>query len=246
MIKKFIVNTHKLILILILSINSTNAMQNYNNFPKSIQILYTSSFGIKVTMNFKLTGNNYYINTNLNIPLYQIKYISNGSITDNGTLKFINFQDIRNNKNYSMAKIYNQTNQIHYGKINSPIIENIQYHIYDPFSFAWQFTFNQNVFTNNIKITNGKRLYDMQTLSAGEIKNFTIDHNIIYNKQNNPLRLINVQLKNIKNSNNNFNFSLAKDFYLIPIITSFNIKNKTYNLNINKIIIDDKIVWNYN
>lgn len=242
-------NFYKLLFI-IFCMNNSNILAmdtKYFNFPKNIQVLYNSNLGVKVIMDFKIYNNTYHIYTNLRMPLYKIKYISDGKIGKNGILSSVNFKDERNRSLYSIANIDNNTHKISYGKINNIIFNNIDFHIYDPFSFAWQFAFNQQAFTKNIKITNGKKLYDFVALSDDELNKLIINKIIIKSKKNNILKLAVIALKK-QNSMylNNFDFNLAENFYNIPIITKLNMKDMIYNLNVNKIIIDNKVVWDIN
>ncbi|MDO4696811.1 MAG: DUF3108 domain-containing protein [Neisseria sp.] len=129
--------------------------------PEHASLQYSGSYGIPATMTFTRSGNNYKIVSQINLPLYKIRFESAGRIIGNH-LKPAYYRDIRNGKIYAEAKFNGQ--QIRYGKTGKQKTEQTSGAVLDLFSLSWQLAANDGKLPADLKITNGKNLYPVSGL----------------------------------------------------------------------------------
>ncbi|WP_386688899.1 MULTISPECIES: hypothetical protein [unclassified Lonepinella] len=124
-------------------------------------IKYSSNYLMPAYVHFSENGANYSINAKINVPLYNIQFISSGT-HDSRNFTMFNYKDTRNKNTYALAKINGK--QIEYGKVKSGLkTESVSMPVYDLFTMAFQLTYYDKLPTNFI-ITNGKKLYPMNNV----------------------------------------------------------------------------------
>ena len=125
------------------------------------KIKYSSNYLMPAYVNFSENGSSYSIQAKINVPLYNIQFNSSGKI-NNKQLQMLDYQDIRNGKLYSRARINN--NQVEYGKVKNGLTsKEIDMPLYDLFTMAFQLSYYDKLPINFIT-TNGKKLYPMNNV----------------------------------------------------------------------------------
>ncbi|MDH2925940.1 hypothetical protein FW755_05660 [Lonepinella koalarum] len=124
-------------------------------------IKYSSNYLMPAYVHFSENGTNYAINARINVPLYNIQFISSGTHNSRNFTMF-NYKDTRNKNTYALAKINGK--QIEYGKVKGGLKkESVSMPVYDLFTMAFQLTYYDKLPVNFI-ITNGKKLYPMNNV----------------------------------------------------------------------------------
>ncbi|OOF39598.1 hypothetical protein BKK49_07715 [Rodentibacter rarus] len=139
-------------------------------------IKYSSNYLMPAYVHFKADGTQYSVNAKINIPLYNIVFLSRGSQTPS-QFKMVNYQDVRNGKPYALSKISPTT--IEYGKVKNGLkTEALNLPTFDLFTMAFQLSYYDKLPTS-FQITNGKKLYPMENVKVNKR-----EKQIEYNKQN--------------------------------------------------------------
>ncbi len=161
----------KLIKILLIALFAVPAWANLNT-----KIKYSSNYLMPAYVHFNTDGKQYYVNAQINVPLYNIKFKSNG--TQSGRqFNMLSYQDTRNDKVYAKANI--KGNAIEYGKVKDGLkTEAMNIPTFDLFTVAFQLSYFDKL-PVNFQITNGKKLYPMTNVFVK--KN---ERQVKYNKQN--------------------------------------------------------------
>ena len=126
--------------------------------PQSATLKYSGSYGIPATMTFKRSGNSYTVSANINVPLYKIRFESGGTIVGN-QLKPSYYRDVRNGKVYASAQFGG--GKATYGRAGDVHTEAVAGSVMDLFTLSWQLAFNDGKLPAGLKITNGKKLYNV-------------------------------------------------------------------------------------
>ncbi|HBO38132.1 MAG TPA: hypothetical protein DD638_05670, partial [Pasteurellaceae bacterium] len=79
-------------------------------------IKYSSNYLMPAYVHFKENGSQYSVRAQINVPLYNIKFLATGTQA-NEQFHMLDYRDARNDKVYAQAKIKNE--QIEYGKVKS-------------------------------------------------------------------------------------------------------------------------------
>ncbi|OOF36696.1 hypothetical protein [Rodentibacter heidelbergensis] len=138
-------------------------------------IKYSSNYLMPAYVHFKADGTQYSVNAKINIPLYNIVFLSRGSQTPS-QFKMVNYQDVRNGKPYALSKI--SPTSIEYGKVKSGLkTEALNLPTFDLFTMAFQLSYYDKLPTS-FQITNGKKLYPMENVKVNKR-----EKQIEYNKQ---------------------------------------------------------------
>ncbi|MDO4998170.1 MAG: DUF3108 domain-containing protein [Neisseria sp.] len=196
--------------------------------PQSAELQYSGSFGIPATMTFKRSGSNYTIVSQINVPLYKIRFESGGTISGN-TLKPSYYRDVRNGKVYAEAKF--SGSQISYGKRGETKTEAINGVALDLFALSWQLAANDAKLPAGLKITNGKNLYPVSGLHKIGSENFKFaDGTTTVNKYR------------VRRGNSVILYSFAPDLGNIPAQINYSDDGKTYNLKLKSVSINGKKV----
>lgn len=128
-----------------------------DTLPKSVTAQYSGSFGIPAQTVFRRQGTDYTLVTQIELPLYRMRFESGGSISENGSLRPRYYQDIRNGKIYAMAAFADGSAV--FGKPEAPQSAAAPQGITDLFSLSWQLALNPAALPEGIRFTNGKKIY---------------------------------------------------------------------------------------
>ena len=143
--------------------------------PQSATLKYSGSYGIPATMTFKRSGSSYTVSANINVPLYKIRFESGGTIVGN-QLKPSYYRDVRNGKVYASAQFGG--GKATYGRAGDVHTEAVAGSVMDLFTLSWQLAFNDGKLPAGLKITNGKKLYNVGGMrpagSKTQINQFTV------------------------------------------------------------------------
>ncbi|QPB41727.1 hypothetical protein [Rodentibacter haemolyticus] len=138
-------------------------------------VKYSSNYLMPAYVHFKADGSQYSVNAKINIPLYNIVFLSRGTQTPT-QFKMVNYQDIRNGKPYAVSKI--SPNTIEYGKVKNRLETTpLTLPTFDLFTMAFQLSYYDKL-PNSFQITNGKKLYPMENINVKKS-----EKQIDYNKQ---------------------------------------------------------------
>ena len=152
----------------IFSMISTAYAENFN-------IKYSSNYLMPAYVNFKHDSGRYEIQSKINVPLYNIQFITNG-VQVNKQFRMTAYKDVRNDKTYSQAKV--EGNNIEYGKLKDGLKTEIaKLPTFDLFSMAFQLTYYEKLPTS-FQLTNGKKLYPMENVFVRKSES-----TVKYNKQ---------------------------------------------------------------
>ena len=198
--------------------------------PQNAVLHYTASYGFPATMTFTRQSNNrYQIVAEIKVWAYPIKIESSGIIQGN-LLKPSYYRDMRNGKTYAEAKF--QPNSITYGKTGEQTTETTSHTILDLFSLSWQLAATDGKLPNNIKITNGKRIYAVNGLNRIGSQTFALQ---------NGLRTP-VQQYRVTRGDDIVHYAFAPKLGNIPTQISYTDNGKTYRLKLVRLILNGKEV----
>ena len=140
-----------------------------------LNIKYSSNYLMPAYVHFKENGTQYSILAKINVPLYNIQFITNG-VQLNKQFRMTAYKDVRNDKTYSQAKV--EGNNIEYGKLKDGLKNEIaKLPTFDLFSMAFQLTYYEKLPTS-FQLTNGKKLYPMENVFVRKSES-----TVKYNKQ---------------------------------------------------------------
>lgn len=138
-------------------------------------IKYSSNYLMPAYVHFKADGAQYSVDAKINIPLYNIVFLSRGAQTPT-QFKMVNYQDTRNGKLYAVSKISPTT--IEYGKVKNGLeTEPLTLPTFDLFTMAFQLSYYDKL-PSSFQITNGKKLYPMENVKVNKS-----EKQVDYNKQ---------------------------------------------------------------
>ena len=134
--------------------------------PQSATLKYSGSYGIPATMTFKRSGSSYTVSANINVPLYKIRFESGDQ------LKPSYYRDVRNGKVYASAQFGG--GKATYGRAGDVHTEAVAGSVMDLFTLSWQLAFNDGKLPAGLKITNGKKLYNVGGMRPAGSKTISI------------------------------------------------------------------------
>lgn len=138
---------------------------NWANANLKAKIKYSSNYLMPAYVSFDVRDNAYSLEANINIPLYKIKFITNG-MQERGQFMLLDYQDMRNGKLYASTRIAG--NEIEYGKVKSGLKkEKMTTPVFDLFSVALQLSYYEKL-PDSFQITNGKKLYPMKDVKVSK------------------------------------------------------------------------------
>ncbi len=141
-----------------------------------LNIKYSSNYLMPAYVHFKENGSQYSIRAKINVPLYNIQFITDG-VQAGKQFQMTNYKDVRNDKTYSQAKV--SGNHIEYGKLKDGLKnETAKLPTFDLFSMAFQLTYYEKL-PNSFQLTNGKKLYPMENVFVRKS-----EKTVKFNKQN--------------------------------------------------------------
>ena len=146
---------------LLLTVFSLSAAAS--ELPHSAVLKYSGSYGIPAVMTFTRNGNSYKIVSSIKVPLYKIRFESVGTISD-GILYPSYYKDIRGGKLYAEAKFNGHS--VTYGRIKEgEETETVSGPTMDLFTLAWQLAAGDGKLPAGTRITNGKKLYRINSIN---------------------------------------------------------------------------------
>ncbi|MDO5640283.1 MAG: DUF3108 domain-containing protein [Neisseria sp.] len=196
--------------------------------PQSAELQYSGSYGIPATMTFTRSGNSYKIVSNIKVPLYRIRFESGGTISGN-TLRPTYYKDIRGGKTYAEATF--KGGNVSYGKVGEQKTEAVSGPTMDLFTLAWQLAANDAKLPGGLKITNGKKLYNVGGLSAIGSSQYKISGG------NTP-----VNRYRVRRGDDTVTYAFAPAFGNIPAQISYSDDGKTYDLKLTSVKINGQTV----
>lgn len=196
--------------------------------PQSAVLQYSGSYGIPATMSFKRNGDNYTVTANINVPLYKIRFESGGKIVGN-QLKPSYYNDIRNGKTYASAKFSGNTAT--YGRAGSTQTETVSGSVMDLFTLSWQLAFNDGKLPANLKITNGKKLYNVGGMSNAGSKSFKINGGST-----------SINQFNVRRGDDSVQYAFAPALNNVPAVIKYNDGDKNYNLTLKSVTINGQVL----
>ncbi|MFC1056611.1 hypothetical protein ACFGY6_07800 [Pasteurella multocida] len=126
-----------------------------------LNIKYSSNYLMPAYVHFKADGAQYAVDAKINVPLYNIQFLSTGT-QDAKQFNMVDYQDIRNGKPYATSKI--QADSIEYGKVKNGLTKKaLELPTFDLFTMAFQLSYYDKL-PINFQITNGKKLYPMHNV----------------------------------------------------------------------------------
>lgn len=196
--------------------------------PQSAELQYSGSYGIPATMTFSRSGNSYRIVSVIKVPMYNFRFESGGTIHGN-SLQPSYYKDIRKGKTYAEAKFGG--GKITYGKSGELQTENAAGQILDLFALSWQLAATDGKLPAGLKITNGKRVYNV----SGLVKTGSAQ----YAFNGGKTTIDNYQ---VKRGDDIVNYSFAPAFGNIPAKITYTDNGKTYDLKLTGLKINGQTI----
>ncbi|GJH42596.1 hypothetical protein [Pasteurella canis] len=138
-------------------------------------IKYSSNYLMPAYVHFKAGGSQYSVNAKINVPLYNIQFLSKGKQSSK-QFEMIDYKDIRNGNPYATSTIQGDT--IEYGKVKNGLTKKaLELPTFDLFTMAFQLSYYDKL-PINFQITNGKKLYPMHNVFVKKSEDI-----VKYNKQ---------------------------------------------------------------
>ncbi|GJJ80021.1 hypothetical protein K7G90_001781 [Pasteurella canis] len=138
-------------------------------------IKYSSNYLMPAYVHFKADGSQYSVNAKINVPLYNIQFLSKGKQSSK-QFEMIDYKDIRNGNPYATSTIQGDT--IEYGKVKNGLTKKaLELPTFDLFTMAFQLSYYDKL-PINFQITNGKKLYPMHNVFVKKSEDI-----VKYNKQ---------------------------------------------------------------
>lgn len=196
--------------------------------PQSVSAQYRGDWGVPASMDFKRNGNSYTVSASIKVPFYNIRFESGGSIVGN-QLRPSYYRDVRNGKVYASAKM--SGNQASYGKTGETTTETVAGPVMDLFTVSWQLAFAEGKLPANLKITNGKGLYDVNSIKPLGEKQVKVAGG----------RTV-VSQYHVRRGGDTVHYAFAPKLGNVPAIISYNDGDKKYNLTLTSVSINGKSV----
>lgn len=197
--------------------------------PQSATLHYSGNLKIPATMNFSRSGDSYKIVSTVKVPLYRIRFESGGTLSGN-TLIPSYYREIRDGKVYAEA-VFNGSN-VRYGKTGSQKSRTINGTTMDLFTLAWQIAANDGTLPNRLNVTNGKKIYPVSGFSKTGSANYR------FSGGSTP-----VDRYVVRRGGETIQYAFATAFNNVPAqITYRDDDGKSYNLRLNRLVIDGETV----
>lgn len=196
--------------------------------PQSAVLHYVGSYGIPATMTFTRNHQRYKITLELPIPLYPIYFESSGNIVGS-LLKPTYYRDVRGGKVYAEAKF--SQGKVTYGKTGEQKTENTSSTILDLFALSWQLAATDGSLPAGIKITNGKRIYNVSGLNKVGSSSFSFSGG-----------KTTINQYRMRRGDDTVNYAFAPAFGNIPAQIHYTDDGKTYQLKLNALTLNGQSV----
>lgn len=212
---------------LLLTVFSLSAAAS--ELPHSAVLKYSGSYGIPAVMTFTRNGNSYKIVSSIKVPLYKIRFESAGTISD-GILYPSYYKDIRGGKLYAEAKFNGHS--VTYGRIKEgEETETVSGPAMDLFTLAWQLAAGDGKLPAGTCITNGKKLYRINSINKTGSSKYKFGKGYI-----------DIDKYRVRRGDSTVGYAFATAFDNIPAQISYTDDGKTYNLRLTGATIDGKPV----
>lgn len=212
---------------LLLAVFSLSAAAS--ELPHSAVLKYSGSYGIPAVMTFTRNGNSYKIVSSIKVPLYKIRFESAGTISD-GILYPSYYKDIRGGKLYAEAKFNGHS--VTYGRIKEgEETETVSGPTMDLFTLAWQLAAGDGKLPAGTRITNGKKLYRINSINKTGSSKYKFGKGYI-----------DIDKYRVRRGDSTVGYAFATAFDNIPAQISYTDDGKTYNLRLMGATIDGKPV----
>ncbi|OAM31270.1 MULTISPECIES: DUF3108 domain-containing protein [Eikenella] len=195
-------------------------------FPQNAELHYVGPYGVPAVMNFSQNGGRYSVSADINVPLYKMRFSSNGSITGK-RLQPARYSDTRKGRPYAGATFNYGAQTITYGKTGQTETQPISGPTFDLFTLAWQLALNNGQLPANLHITNGKRVYPVRGMTRLPPARYNINGASI------PVNRFRVQ-----RGDDTIEYAFAPDFANIPARIKYTDDGKTYELKLRSGKID--------
>ena len=195
-------------------------------FPKNAELHYIGPYGVPAVMTFNQNGGRYNVNADINVPLYKMRFSSNGSISGN-RLQPARYSDTRKGRAYAGATFDYGSKTITYGKTGQTESQPISGPTFDLFTLAWQLALNNGQLPANLHITNGKRVYPVRGMTRLPPARYNINGASIA-----------VNRFRVQRGDDTIEYSFAPDFANIPALIKYTDDGKTYALKLRSGKID--------
>lgn len=197
--------------------------------PQRAKLQYVDNHGIPVSMDFNQQNNQYRIDVNLNLILYHLNFVSTGTINKN-TLTPLSYVDTRQGKPYVHANFSKHV--VEFGR-NGTVTKQIDVDgpVYDMFSLGWQLGINNGQLAKNIYLTNGKKLYTLNSI------NYIGKEQVSVNNE-----LITIIQYHLNRGNDVMEYAFAPSLGGIPVRISYMDNGKLYSLHFKSGQIDGKVI----
>lgn len=208
---------------LLLTVFSLSAAAS--ELPHSAVLKYSGSYGIPAVMTFTRNGNSYKIVSSIKVPLYKIRFESAGTISD-GILYPSYYKDIRGGKLYAEAKFNGHS--VTYGRIKEgEETETVSGPAMDLFTLAWQLAAGDGKLPAGTRITNGKKLYRINSINKTGSSKYKFGKGYI-----------DIDKYRVRRGDSTVGYAFATAFDNIPAQISYTDDGKTYNLRLTGATID--------
>ena len=200
-----------------------------SELPHSAVLKYSGSYGIPAVMTFTRNGNSYKIVSSIKVPLYKIRFESAGTISD-GILYPSYYKDIRGGKLYAEAKFNGHS--VTYGRIKEgEETETVSGPTMDLFTLAWQLAAGDGKLPAGTRITNGKKLYRINSINKTGSSKYKFGKGYI-----------DIDKYRVRRGDSTVGYAFATAFDNIPAQISYTHDRKTYTHSLTAATIDGKPV----
>ncbi|PIT52679.1 hypothetical protein BHC44_06980 [Snodgrassella alvi] len=197
--------------------------------PQRAQLQFVDSYGLPVSMDFVQQGDQYRINTQINLIFYQMQFVSTGTV-NGSTLNPLSYIDSRYGKPYAQARFTEQG--IDYGKVSEASKHMaVNGPVYDMFALGWQLGFNHGKLPANTYLTNGKKVYLLDEVRSRGNAQLLVNG-----------RQIDISQYSISRGDNVVEYAFAPQFENIPVQISYMDNGKVYTLQLKGGQIDGKAI----
>lgn len=190
--------------------------QTLDSLPDTLQLTYMDdNLGINSSVNWQKKGNNYSLSMNIAIPLRNLQYTSTGIITQEG-LQPVEFEELRGGYPYRKASFdWTGTSTLTFGTPSDKTTVPLQKGAQDILSMLWQQAINEPKATQQIQVTNGKKVYHYTTETTA-LTDLKTEEGIFR-----------VRHLTAQEGDTSIEVWFASDFHFLPVRIAFNKPDET-------------------
>lgn len=199
------------------------------HFPKRAELHYIGPYNAPVTMTFVRSGNRYDVTTNIDIPLYPMRFSSAGTVTGN-TLQPATYDDNRLGISYAHADF--SGNLVRYGKTTEPAkTAAINGPVFDVLTLAWQLAMNNTQLPANVRITNGKKIYAVSGMHKTGSGKYTLGKSTI-----------SISHYRVQRDDDTIDYSFAPALSNLPVQIAYTSDGQSYAMKLKSGYLDGKAI----